>query len=90
MILCPILYPVLQKFNIDMVHFGIIMIVNIEIGFLSPPFGLNLFVACGITKRSLLEISYAILPFLVLMVLMLLLITYIPAISLFLPNLLIK
>jgi len=89
-ILCPILYPMLQQFNIDLVHFGIIMIVNIEIGFLSPPFGLNLFVASGITKRPLLDVTRGVLPFLVIMLLVLFLITYIPGISLFLPNLLIK
>ena len=90
MIIAPILYPLLQEFNIDMVHFGIIMIVNIEIGFLSPPFGLNLFVASGITKRSVLDVTRSVLPFLLLMILVLLLVTYVPSISLFLPNLLTK
>ena len=90
MIIAPILYPLLQEFNIDMVHFGIIMIVNIEIGFLSPPFGLNLFVASGITKRSVLDVTRSVLPFLLLMILVLLLVTYVPSISLFLPNLLAK
>lgn len=89
-ILCPILYPMLQQFQIDLVHFGIIMIVNIEIGFLSPPFGLNLFVASGITKRPLIEVARAILPFLLIMLVALLLITYVPSISLFLPNLIVK
>ena len=78
MIIAPILYPLLQEFNIDMVHFGIIMIVNIEIGFLSPPFGLNLFVASGITKRSVLDVTRSVLPFLLLMILVLLLVTYVP------------
>jgi C4-dicarboxylate transporter DctM subunit len=89
-ILCPILYPILQDFQIDLVHFGIIMIVNIEIGFLSPPFGLNLFVASGITKRSLLEVTRSVLPFLILMLLALIFVTYLPFISLSLPNLLLK
>ncbi len=89
-ILCPILLPMLQKFQIDPVHFGIIMIVNIEIGFLSPPFGLNLFVACGITKQSLVAVARAVLPFLLIMIFVLLLISYVPQISLWLTNLLIK
>jgi len=89
-ILCPILLPMLQKFQIDPVHFGIIMIVNIEIGFLSPPFGLNLFVASGITKQSLIAVARAVLPFLLIMIFVLLLISYVPQISLWLPNLLVK
>ena len=89
-ILCPILFPLLQKFDINLVHFGIIMIVNIEIGFLSPPFGLNLFVASGISKRSVLDVTRSVLPFLLLMLLALLLITYLPFISLSLPNWLMK
>ncbi|PID56128.1 C4-dicarboxylate ABC transporter permease [candidate division KSB3 bacterium] len=89
-IIAPILYPMLQKFDIDLIHFGIIMIVNIEIGFLSPPFGLNLFVASGITKRPVLEVTRSVLPFLLLMILVLLLLALLPSISLFLPNLLVK
>ena len=84
------LLPMLQKFQIDPVHFGIIMIVNIEIGFLSPPFGLNLFVASGITKQSLVAVARAVLPFLLIMIFVLLLISYVPQISLWLPNLLVK
>ncbi|MDY0093059.1 MAG: TRAP transporter large permease [Candidatus Vecturithrix sp.] len=89
-ILCPIFFPLLQKFEIDLVHFGIIMIVNIEIGFLSPPFGLNLFVASGITKRSVIDVTRSVFPFLVIMLLVLFLITYFPFISLSLPNWLVK
>lgn len=87
LILGPILIPVLAKFEISPIHFGIIMIVNCEIGFLTPPLGLNLFVASAITKRSLVSVARSTMPFLLLMIFALLLITYIPAISLKLTEL---
>jgi len=87
LILGPILMPVLAKFAIDPIHFGIIMIVNCEIGFLTPPLGLNLFVASAITKRSFVAVAKSTMPFVLLMIFALLLITYIPAISLELTEL---
>jgi TRAP-type C4-dicarboxylate transport system permease large subunit len=69
-------------------RYGIIMIVNVEFGFLTFPFGLNLFVAMGITGQPLTRIGRAVFPFLVLLLLGLLIITYVPAISTGLPNLL--
>ena len=86
-VISPILVVALQKFDIDLIHYGIIMIVNIELGFLTFPFGLNLFVAMGITGKSLTQIGKAVMPFLILMIGGLLLITYIPEISLYLPRL---
>ena len=62
-IISPILGATLAKYNIDLVHYGIIMIVNVECGFLTPPFGLNLFVSMAIMKRSLVDVGKAILPF---------------------------
>ena len=85
MILSPIFLETLRRFNIDLVHYGIVMVLVIEFGFLTPPFGLNLFVAMGITNKSLVEVSRAVAPFLVLLLIALLLITYIPSISLYLP-----
>ncbi len=87
-IISPILMVALEKFDINLIHYGIIMIVNIEFGFLTFPFGLNLFVAMGITGKSLTEIGRAVMPFLFLLLIGLFLITYIPAISLWLPKLL--
>jgi len=87
-VISPILMVALQKFDIDLIHYGIIMIVNVEFGFLTFPFGLNLFVAMGITGKSLTRIGRAVLPFLIMMLLGLLLITYLPGISLWIPNLL--
>jgi len=89
-IISPILIETLTRYNIDFIHFGIIMIVNVECGFLTPPFGLNLFVSMAIMKRSLIEISRAILPFILLFIGCLLCITYIPKLSLILPELLIR
>jgi C4-dicarboxylate transporter DctM subunit len=86
MILSPIFFETLRRFNIDLVHYGIIMVLVIEFGFLTPPFGLNLFVSMGITNKSLVQVSKSVAPFLVLLLLALIIITYVPAISLYLPT----
>jgi C4-dicarboxylate transporter DctM subunit len=88
LVLGPIFLPTLMKFGIDPIHFGIIMVVNIEIAFLTPPFGINLYVASGITKASLIEVSRSVGPFLIMMYAVLLLLTYVPSFSTFLVNLL--
>jgi C4-dicarboxylate transporter DctM subunit len=88
LILGPIFLPTLAKFGIDPIHFGIIMVVNIEIGFLTPPFGINLFVSAGITKRPLSEVVKSVAPFLVLMYGCLLLLTYVPSLSIWLVDVL--
>ena len=84
LILTPLLQPLLMSAGIDMTHFGIIMIVACAMGFLTPPVGVNLFVGCGISGMSIERLSYAVLPFLGAMIVALLLLTYIPAISLML------
>jgi C4-dicarboxylate transporter, DctM subunit len=89
-VLGPIFQPFLQKYGIDPIHFGIIMVLNIEIGFITPPFGVNLFVASGLTKKGIVEIGRSVLPFIILMIAVLFLITYVPWFSLVLPNLLMK
>jgi C4-dicarboxylate transporter, DctM subunit len=86
MILSPLFAETLVRFDIDPIHYGIIMVLLIEYGFLTPPFGLNLFVAMGLTKKSLTEVSLAVWPFLVLLLLCVLLVTYVPWISLVLPE----
>jgi len=87
-VISPLIAVALQQMNIDLIHYGIMMIVNIEFGFLTFPFGLNLFVAMGITGKPLTEVGRAVLPFLIIMLLGLAMITYIPWISTFLPKLL--
>lgn len=87
LVLGPVFIPLLQRFEIDFIHFGIIMVLNIEIGFLTPPFGVNLFVASGITGKDILEIAKSVVPYLFIMIGMLFLVTYVPWISLALPRL---
>lgn len=86
LILAPILFPVAAKLGIDPVHFGIIMVVNMEIGMITPPVGLNLYVASGIAKLGLTEMSKAVVPWLLTMLGFLVLVTYWPALSLWLPR----
>jgi C4-dicarboxylate transporter DctM subunit len=88
LVLTPIFLPMLDMFGIDPVHWGIIMIVNVEMGFLTFPFGLNLFVAMGLTGKPLTYIARSVLPFMALLVLCLLAVTYIPEISTWLPGVL--
>lgn len=86
LVLGPVFMPLLQRFEIDFIHFGIIMVLNIEIGFLTPPFGVNLFVASGVTGKDVLEVARSVAPYLVIMLAMLFLITYVPWISLVLTR----
>jgi C4-dicarboxylate transporter DctM subunit len=88
LILAPILFPIASELGIDPVHLGIIMVVNLEIGMVTPPIGLNLFVTAGVTKMSIMAVARAALPWTMVLMLFLVMVTYIPAISLFLPNLL--
>jgi C4-dicarboxylate transporter DctM subunit len=86
LIMAPILFPIAMQLGIDPIHLGVIMVVNMEIGMITPPVGLNLFVASGITGRSLTWVLKAALPWLLVLLFFLILITYIPEISLFLPE----
>jgi C4-dicarboxylate transporter DctM subunit len=88
LIMAPILFPVAMQLGVDPVHFGILMTVNMEVGMCHPPVGLNLYVASGITKMGITELTIAVWPWLLTMLVFLGLITYIPSISLFLPRLL--
>ena len=88
LILAPILFPVAMQLGIDPIHFGVLITVNMEVGMCHPPVGLNLYVASGITKMGISELSVAVLPWLAAMVGFMLLVTYVPAISLWLPRLL--
>ena len=87
-ILAPIFLPIVESMGINPVHFGIVMVVNLAIGFVTPPLGVNLFVACNVANAKLEEICKGILPILGVMILDLLLITYIEPLSTFLPALL--
>jgi C4-dicarboxylate transporter DctM subunit len=87
LILAPILFPIAMNLGIDPVHLGILIIVNMEVGMCHPPVGLNLYVASGLTKMGISELTVAVLPWLFTMLGFLVLVTYVPQISLWLPNL---
>ena len=86
LILVPILFPIAVELGIDPIHLGIILVVNMEIGMITPPVGLNLFVTSGITGMPLLSVVRAALPWLGLLLLFLVFVTYVPAVSLALPD----
>jgi C4-dicarboxylate transporter, DctM subunit len=90
LIMAPILFPVAMKLGIDPIHFGILITVNMEVGMCHPPVGLNLYVASGITKMGITELTVAVWPWLLTMLGFLVVVTYWPPLSTWLPNLLMK
>jgi len=85
LIVAPVVFPIGMALGVDPVHLGIIMVVNMEIGMITPPIGLNLFVTAGITGMSLVEVVKASLPFVAVLFLFLILVTYMPVLSTWLP-----
>jgi len=88
LILAPILFPVAIKLGINPIHFGILIVVNMEVGMCHPPVGLNLYVASGITKMGISELTMAVMPWLLTMLAFLGVVTYWPGLTLWLPRLL--
>ncbi len=88
LILAPILFPVAMKLGINPIHFGILIVVNMEVGMCHPPVGLNLYVASGITKMGISELTVAVMPWLLTMLAFLGVVTYWPGLTLWLPRLL--
>jgi TRAP-type C4-dicarboxylate transport system permease large subunit len=88
LILEPVLLPVVQQIGIDPVHFGLVMVLNLMIGLLHPPMGMVLFVLARVANLSIEKTTMAIVPWLIPLLLSLLLITYVPQISLWLPHML--
>jgi C4-dicarboxylate transporter DctM subunit len=88
MIFVPVLFPAAMELGIDPIHLGIVVVVNMEMGLITPPIGINLYVASGISKMPLYDVMRAAAPWILVVVAVLLLITYVPSLSLFLPNLL--
>jgi C4-dicarboxylate transporter, DctM subunit len=86
LIMAPILFPVAIKLGIDPIHFGILMTVNMEVGLCHPPVGLNLYVASGIAKMGITELTIAVWPWLATMLVFLVIVTYWPDLSLWLPR----
>jgi C4-dicarboxylate transporter, DctM subunit len=85
LIVAPVVFPIAMELGIDPIHLGIIMVVNMEIGMVTPPIGLNLFVTSGITGMSLAQVVKAALPFVVVLLIFLVIVTYVPALSTMLP-----
>jgi tripartite ATP-independent transporter DctM subunit len=87
LVVLPLIAPLGQVYGIDPVHLGIIFIINLEVGFLTPPVGLNLFLASYRYKKPFMEVCRFVLPFLLMQLAVVLLVTYVPALSTFLPGL---
>ena len=87
-IVAPLLVPLMKTLNVDLIHFGLILIVNIMIGGITPPFGSMMFTTCAITGSTVGEFVKEILPFIVALLAVLVIVTYMPSLVMFLPNLL--
>ncbi|WP_095589561.1 TRAP transporter large permease [Actibacterium ureilyticum] len=85
-IVAPLVFPIAIELGVDPIHLGIIMVVNMEIGMITPPVGLNLFVTSGVAGMPMMRVVKAALPFLMVLFAFLILVTYVPAISTYLPN----
>ena len=85
LIVAPVVFPIAIELGVDPIHLGIIMVVNMEIGMITPPIGLNLFVTSGITGMNLVQVVKAAAPFVAVLFLFLILVTYIPIMSTALP-----
>lgn len=85
LIVAPVVFPIGMALGVDPIHLGIMMVVNMEIGMITPPIGLNLFVTSGITGMSLIQVVRASMPFVAILFLFLILVTYVPALSTWLP-----
>jgi C4-dicarboxylate transporter DctM subunit len=81
-----VVFPIAVEMGIDPIHLGIIMVVNMEVGMITPPVGLNLFVTSGITGMSVMQVVRAALPWLAILFLFLIIVTYVPFVSTWLPN----
>ena len=85
LIVAPVVFPIAMELGVDPVHLGIIMVVNMEIGMITPPIGLNLFVTSGITGMSLVQVVRAAVPFVAVLFVFLIIVTYVPWLSTSLP-----
>jgi Na+/H+ antiporter NhaD/arsenite permease-like protein len=85
LIVAPVVFPIAMELGVDPIHLGIIMVVNMEIGMITPPIGLNLFVTSGITGMSLIQVVRAAAPFVAVLLVFLMLVTYMPVLSTALP-----
>jgi TRAP-type C4-dicarboxylate transport system permease large subunit len=87
LVLAPLLVPMLQQVGVDPVHFGVVMVLNLMVGLIHPPVGMNLFVVSAIGRVQIMPVFFQAIPYMILLLLVLMAVTYIPVVSLFLPNL---
>ena len=85
LIVAPVVFPIAIKLGVDPIHLGIVMVVNMEIGMITPPIGLNLFVTSGITGMNIIQVTRAALPWVAILMMFLVLVTYVPGLSTWLP-----
>ena len=85
-LMTPILLPIIQSFGLDPIYFGVVMCINLCIGLVTPPVGTVLYVVCGLSKVSIFDLIKPLIPFISVMIAVLLLVTYIPGLILFIPN----
>jgi tripartite ATP-independent transporter DctM subunit len=85
----PVLLPLLEHARVDLVHFGVFFVLNVMIGSITPPVGTVMYVVCGLSKVSIVEFAKEVWPFVIALVIALLIVTYVPILSLWLPNLII-
>ena len=85
-IVAPLVFPIAMQLGIDPIHLGIIMVGNMEIGMITPPVGLNLFVTAGVANMSVIQVVRSALPFLGILFIFLILVTYVPILSTWLPT----
>jgi tripartite ATP-independent transporter DctM subunit len=90
LLLTPVLVPLVQSYGIDPIHFGVVMILNLMIGLLTPPMGSLLFVTCKVAELKLVDLLKEIWPFIIGLIIALMIITYVPQTVLWLPNLIMK
>jgi C4-dicarboxylate transporter DctM subunit len=86
LILTPIFLPIVVRFGVDPLHFGLLMTLNLGIGYATPPMGVNLYVISAVIKRDILSITRSVLPFLIIQIIVLIIITYVPELVMWLPR----
>jgi C4-dicarboxylate transporter DctM subunit len=86
-IFAPLLFPVAMSFGVDPVHFGVVLMVGWAIGYITPPFGMTLFVSCSLTGKSIREVTPYVMPLVVSMLVVLIIITYFPQTFMWIPKL---
>jgi tripartite ATP-independent transporter DctM subunit len=87
LVLAPLLVPMMQQQGVDPVHFGVVMVLNLMVGLIHPPVGMNLFVVSAIGRVEVMDVFFQAIPYMISLIVVLIAVTYIPQVSLFLPNL---